>query len=256
MAKLTGKVALVTGSGRGLGRAYALRLAGLGADVVISDVNLESAKEFDEQLTADTVMDEVHSLGCRSIGVQADVSNRSEVDEMFEQILEEFGQIDILVNNAGGGLKLAGDPTGDEQFAYTMQINLMSAVYCCQAASVPMKNQKNGKIINISSLAGLRAGDGGPPYSIAKAGITQYTKVLALELGPFGINVNCIAPSYILTSRKVADGMDQNSELIENIALRRLGTPEDCAKVIEFLATDLSDYVSGQCIPVCGGVMI
>ena len=257
MDKLKGKVALVTGSGRGLGRAYALRLAGLGADVVINDMDLESAKQYDEGLTAATVMDEVRNLGCRSLGIQADVSKKTEVEAMFGRILHEFGRLDILVNNAGGGLKPPGEPSEEEVFSYIMEINLMSTVYCCQAASAPMKSQGSGKIVNISSLAGLRARGGGPPYSIAKAGIAHYTRVLAAEFGPYGVNVNCIAPAFIMSSRKIAEGMGRSgSDETDRVALGRLGTPEDCAKVVEFLTTDLSDYVTGQCISVCGGVVI
>ncbi len=257
MDKLKGKVALVTGSGRGLGRAYALRLAGLGADVVINDVDLESAKEFNEELSAATVMDEVRNLGGRSLGIVAEVSKKAEVEAMFEQILSEFGRLDILVNNAGGGLRPAGEVSEEEIFNFVMDINLMSAVHCCEVASEPMKGQGSGKIVNISSLAGLRGTEGGAPYSIAKAGIAHYTRLLAAQLGPHGVNVNCIAPGYIMSSRKVAQGMGKDGDtLSDKVALRRLGTPEDCAKVVEFLCTDLSDYVTGQCIPVCGGVVL
>jgi NAD(P)-dependent dehydrogenase (short-subunit alcohol dehydrogenase family) len=257
MGKLQGKVALVTGSGRGLGRAYALRLAGLGADVVINDVDLESAKQYSEGLTAATVMDEVRQLGRRSLGVQADVSKAEEAATVLDLTLDEFGRLDILVNNAGGGLSPPGDPTEEERFRFVMDINLMSAVHCCQAASEPMKAQGSGKIVNISSLCGLTGTEGGASYSIAKAGIAHYTRVLAAQLGPHGVNVNCIAPGYILSSRKIAEGMGGPGDgSSERIPLRRHGTPEDCARVVEFLATDLSDYVTGQCISVCGGLAI
>ncbi len=140
--KLAGKVALVTGSGRGLGRAYALHLARLGADVVINDVNLRSAREFDEPLGAETVMAEIEALGRRSLGVEADVSNKDAVDGMFEEILGKFGRIDILVNNAGGNLRHEGSDDSasgapPERMQFIMDINLNSAIYCCQAASRP-----------------------------------------------------------------------------------------------------------------------
>ena len=256
MNKLTDKVALVTGAGRGLGRAYALRLAQLGADVVINDVNLASAKQYGEKLSADTVVEEIRDLGGRSFGMEADVSQKAAAAEVVERIVDAWGHLDILVNNAGGGLHPPGQPSEEEYFRFIMEINLMSAVHCCLAAKEPMQRQRSGKIINISSLAGLRGTEGGPPYSIAKAGVAHYTKVLAKELGPYGINVNCIAPGYILSSRKIAEGMGAGEGAANHIPLGRFGEPEDCAKVVEFLATDLSDYVTGQCISVCGGVAI
>ena len=136
-----------------------------------------------------------------------------------------------------------------------MDINLNSAIYCCQAASHAMKEQRSRRIVNIASQAGLWSGrnGGAMPYKLAKAGVAHYTRVLAAELGPYGINVNSIAPGFIASSRTVRYWNTAGSDLTEQIALRRVGTPEEAAKVIEFLVTDLSDYVTGQCIPVCGG---
>ena len=256
MNKLTDKIALVTGAGRGLGRSYALRLARLGADVAVNDVNLASAQQYGEELSAATVMDEIRNLGCRSLGLEADVSQKAAAAEVVDHIVREWGRLDILVNNAGGGLHLPGEPSEEEYFRFIVEINLMSAVHCCLAAKGPMQHQRSGKIINISSLAGLRGTEGGPPYSIAKAGVAHYTKVLAKELGPYGVNVNCIAPGYILSARKIAEGMGSGESAADHIPLGRFGQPEDCAKVVEFLATDLSDYVTGQCISVCGGIAI
>lgn len=263
LLKLEGKVALVTGSARGLGRAYGLRLASLGADVVVNDINLDAANEHGEELTAPTVMDEVRNLGRRSLGIQADVSKRAEVDAMFRHVLDEFGRLDILVNNAGGSLRPGpgwASSASEEDFRYIMDINLMSTIFC-QAASVPMKRQRGGKIVNVASQAGLRAGveGGSAPYSVAKARVIHYTRILAAELGPYGVNVNCLAPAWVLSSRAIAQGRgrpEAREALERQIALRRLGTPEDCAKVLEFLVTDLSDYVTGQCISVCGGYVL
>ena len=138
-----------------------------------------------------------------------------------------------------------------------MDINLMSTVHCCEAAKAPMMRQGSGRIVNISSLCGLRGTEGGAPYSIAKAGVAHYTRLLAAQLGRHGVNANCIAPGFIMSSRKIAEGMGRSGNgTTGRVALRRLGTPEDCAKVVEFLVTDLSDYVTGQCISVCGGVVI
>src|ERR1700722_20194032 len=160
MGKLSGKVALVTGAGRGLGRAYALRLAELGANVVVNDIHLDSAKEFDEQLTAATVMAECETFGVRSIGIEADVTINDEVRSMFQAILSTFGRIDILVNNAGGVLRPVergyAAEVPEDDWRFIMDVNLTSTVFCCQAAAVPMKEQKGGKIVNIGSQAGSR----------------------------------------------------------------------------------------------------
>ena len=258
--KLAGKVALVTGSGRGLGRAYALHLAKLGADVVINDVNLNSAQEFHEQLNAPTVMAEIEAMGRRSLGVQADVTNQDAVDGMVEEIAGAFGRLDILVNNAGGNLRHEGaddnaSTSPPERYQYIMDINLTSCILCCQAASRLMKAQGTGKIVNVASQAGLWSGrnGGGMAYKVAKAGVAHYTRILAAELGPFGVNVNCIAPGFIASSRTRSFWDKAGNDLTDQIALRRVGQPEEAAKVIEFLTTDLSDYVTGQCIPICGG---
>ena len=249
--KLKGKVALVTGAGRGLGRAYALHLAKLGADVVVNDISLRAHEEYDEAITAESVPDEITALGVRGLGIEADVTKADQVQAMVAQIVDEFGQLDILVNNAGGAL------FGDD-FPKTLDVNLMGTVHCCQAVAPVMKRQRSGKIVNVGSQAGI-IGHRGSPYSVAKAGIIHYTRGLAAELGPYQINVNCIAPGYILSSRAIAQGRaeeETQTRLASQIALGRLGMPDDCAKVIEFLVTDLSDYVTGQTIPVCGGYVL
>lgn len=262
-AKLAGKVALVTGSGRGLGRAYALRLARLGADVVINDITMDAARQYDEELTAPTVMDEVRAIGGRSLGIVADITEQSAVNEMVEQVLAEFGHLDILVNNAGGSLVPGpsyASSVPEQDFRRMLDINLMGTIFCCQAAAKPMKEQRSGKIVNVGSQAGLRSqGGGGTSYAVAKAAIQHYTRKLASDLGPYNINVNCIAPAWILSSRAIAGGRNSpetRARLEAEIALRRLGTPEDCARVVEFLTTDLSDYITGQVISVCGGVCL
>ena len=266
MGKLTGKVALVTGAGRGLGRAYALRLAALGADLVINDLHLDSAQEFDEELTAVSVPAECQALGVRSIGIEADVTQKDEVIRMFEETLSVFGRIDVLVNNTGGVLRPAergkASSVSEDDWRFILDVNLTSTLFCCQAAAIPMKAQQSGKIINVSSQAGLQGNLAGnvAHYCVAKAGIVEYTRVLAGELGPYNINVNCIAPGLILTSRANKqfnrNSPENRAKAEPHIALRRVGEPEDCAKVVEFLSTDLSDYVTGQCIPVCGGMCL
>jgi NAD(P)-dependent dehydrogenase (short-subunit alcohol dehydrogenase family) len=264
MSKLDGKVAIVTGAGRGLGRAYALHLARLGADVVVNDISMEAHKEYDEQIDAPSVPEEIHQLGRRSLGIVADVTKRAEVDAMVAQTLSQLGRIDILVNNAGGALvpgpSVASEVPVDD-FQRMMDINFWGTVNCCQAVAPAMKAQRYGKIVNVGSQAGLRSqGDGrGTAYSVAKATIHHYTRKLASDLGPHGVYVNAIAPGWILSSRAIASGRgrpESVERLNQEIPLKRLGTPEDCARVVEFLVTDLSDYVTGQIIPVCGGVCL
>lgn len=262
--ELAGKVALVTGGGRALGRGYAHRLAALGADIVINDICLDSAKEFNEELTAETVMAELEALGVRSIGIECSVADRDAVFKMVDQIIDEFGRLDILINNAGG---LAGEvvesfasSVSEEDLRTTIDRNLMGTIFCSQAASEPMKKNGWGRIVNVASQAGMQSQMGGvyASYGAAKAGIIRYTSYLAHELGPYNINVNCIAPAHIETARlrEIVFKYDAIREsTLQQIPLGRLGTVDDCAKVVEFLCTDLSDYVTGQTISICGGAI-
>ncbi|MDE2125832.1 MAG: SDR family oxidoreductase [Armatimonadetes bacterium] len=266
MSKLAGKVAVVTGAGRGLGRAYARRLALLGANVVVNDINLNAAEEFDEILEAASVAAECELSGVKAIGVEADVTVRRDVDRLFSSALSAFGRVDILVNNAGGVLRPAANgkasQVSEDDWRFILDVNLTSTLFCCQAAAVPMQAQRDGSIINVSSQAGVRGNDSGSiaHYCVAKCGIVELTRLLAAELGPQGVRVNCIAPGLILTSRANAQFGRNTPENMAaasaRIPLRRLGMPEDCAGVVEFLATDLSQYVTGQCIPVCGGMVL
>ena len=247
--KLEGRVALVTGAGRGLGRAYALHLAALGADVAVNDISLKAHEEYDEEIGAESVPEEIVEMGVRSKGYETDVTDRSQVAAMVSDIDRTFGRIDILVNNAGGAL------FGRHEFKPMFDLNFHGTVNCCEAAAELMKRQRSGKIVNVGSQAGMLA-SAGRSYATAKAAVIHYTRCLAQELGPYNIHVNCIAPGYILSSRAIAGGRDEGElkeRRVSQIPLGRLGMPKDCAKVIEFLVTDLSDYVTGQVIPVCGG---
>jgi NAD(P)-dependent dehydrogenase (short-subunit alcohol dehydrogenase family) len=263
---LQGQVAIVTGAARGLGRAYALRLAKLGADVVIADVNLESAREFGEELSAPGVPDEVRAVGRRSLGVQADLRKRDGAREVVRATVEQFGRIDILVNNAGGAFtpveRSAASQMPDEDTDLMLDVNYRSALYCCQEALPTMRAQGSGVIVNVATMAALDASRTGgrlAPYAIAKGAVIQLTRFLASEAGPDGIRVNCISPGGMLTQRIKAQaagrGM-QNERELKRIPLRRFGEVEDCANVLEFLVTPLSGYVTGQCISVCGGQVL
>jgi 3-oxoacyl-[acyl-carrier protein] reductase len=265
MGTLSGRVAIVTGAARGLGRAYALRLAKLGADVVICDVNLQGAARIGEQLSAESVMAEVEALGCRSIGIEGDLREQATAQLLVAGTLEAFGRIDILVNNAGVAVaRNSGTLTTDttpEGFDYLIDVNLKSVQLCCAAIAPTMKEQRSGVIVNISSQTGISLLEGGnlAVYGAAKAGVAYLTRTLAAELGPHGIRVNAIAPGIVETERlkrldpAMGVGTDKQREAI---ALRRFGNTEELANVVDFLSTDQSSYVTGQVISVCGGAVL
>jgi NAD(P)-dependent dehydrogenase (short-subunit alcohol dehydrogenase family) len=262
---LAGKVAVVTGGARGLGRAFALRLASLGADVAIVDINLAGAADFGETLSAPTVADEIIGKGRRALGIQADLGRRNEATAAIRKVESELGRIDVLVNCAGGLIapveRSAASIGSDDDAKLLFDANYGSMLYCCQAVVPGMREAGGGVIVNISSQSGVSVYPGGimAAYGAAKAAVTHYTRYLAAEAGPWGIRANCIAPGIIMTSRVAAQaaqrGVGTNTQA-EAIPLRRLGTPEDCAGVLEFLATDLSRYVTGQCICVDGGAVM
>jgi 3-oxoacyl-[acyl-carrier protein] reductase len=263
-------VALVTGAARGLGRGSALRLAGLGADVAVVDRNLKAAQvyEFERaQMTGATVMEECEALGVRALGLEVDLTDRAATEKAVAEVVAALGRIDIAVCNEGGGTVTFADELDSSEPApvdvnttgtasdcpqdtleRVLAINLMTCMYTCMAVAPYMKAQRSGKIVTVSSTAGLDAGGGYHPYGTAKAAILHYTRALAQELGPYNISVNAIAPGIIRTGR-----LGDRAHLANRIPLRREGTIEDCAKVVEFLVTDLSDYVTGRTIPIDGG---
>ncbi|WP_311270153.1 SDR family NAD(P)-dependent oxidoreductase [Sphingobium sp. WCS2017Hpa-17] len=259
---LLGKSAIVTGAARGLGRAYALRLAHLGADVAILDANLRSYEDFEQErvaMTAESTMAEVEGLGRRSLGLEVDVTQSNAVTAAIDEVAANFGTVDILVCNAGGGLGTPAETGGsvieDDVLDAVIRRNLYGTMYCCRAAAAHMKRQGSGRIVTKSSLGAKRPEiEGGyAHYGAAKGGIESYTRYLAQELGPFGITVNCIAPGVIRTGRTAPIHDSMGSEAVKKISLRRFGSPDDCAGAVEFLVTDLGSYVSGATIPVDGG---
>jgi len=250
--KLLHRVALVTGAGRGIGRAIALRFSQEGAAVIVNDVELA--------YTTDTV-ERLKERGGEVMAVKGDVANREEVDSMFERAAQRFGRLDILVNNAGIRRDAALAEMSEEEWDAVINVHLKGSFNCARAAQRYMVQQSYGRIINISSpVPPALGGEGQLNYSSASAGVEGLTRALALELGRYNINVNCIAPDFIDTemTRKAArrEGMyldDLKRFAVAGIPLRRLGTPKDVANVALFLASDESSFVSGQVLYVRGG---
>jgi 3-oxoacyl-[acyl-carrier protein] reductase len=263
MKKLQGKNVLVTGGARGLGRSYALHLASLGANIGIIDINLKSYEDFATEkalLTAETVMDEVAAMGQKSAGAVADVSDTQQVKRAVDEIIEKLGPLDVVVCNAGGGSGAMTDNRASsldmEQYRIVLERNLTGTINTVLAVAPGMKERRSGKIITVTSHVGQAATSNGCycHYSIAKAAILHYTMLLAQDLGEYDINVNAISPGFIATGRMAAGFKAAGEEkFLDALAMKRFGTPEECAKVIEFLATDLSDYVTGACVEVTGG---
>ena len=273
--KLSGKTALITGGARGLGRGYALHLAGLGAAIAVIDRNLNAAEvyEFERQLlTAETVMAECEALGVRAIGLKSDLTDRKATEAAVKQVAETMGSIDIAVCNAGGGPVTFADErkpreganetldevtigtpsdTPEHMLSRVLEINVNTCMNTCMAVAPYMKKKGYGKIVTVSSTAGVDAKGEYHPYGLSKAAIIHYTRALAQELGPYNITVNAIAPGIIRTGR-----LGDRAEMAkERVPLRREGTIEDCAKVVEFLTTDMSDYVTGRTIIIDGGML-
>jgi 3-oxoacyl-[acyl-carrier protein] reductase len=261
MSQLTGHVAAVTGAGRGLGAAYALRLATLGAAIAVLDIDLHSYEHYEreiEELGGQTVTDAIAALGVPALGVEVDLTDSDATDKAFETVREKLGAVDILVANAGGGsMGVTAQPPASQltsgEIRAVVERNLYSTMFSCSAVAPGMKSLGRGKIVTVGSDAGLAPTIDGTMahYGAAKAAIIIYTKYLAQELGQYGITVNCIAPGYISTGR-VMKALEETGleEVQSHIALRRIGTPEDCARVIEFLTTGLSDYVTGAVVEI------
>ncbi len=247
MIDISGKTALVTGGGRGIGREIALKLANAGADVSISDI---------DKSTAEKTKEVIESLGRKSLALEADVSNGESVNSMVSNFLEYFGKIDILINNAGitrDGLILR---MKENDWDAVLNVNLKSCFLCCKAIAKPMIRAQKGKIVNIASVVGLMGNAGQVNYSASKAGMIGLTKTLAREFAGRSINVNAVAPGFIESAMtdKLSDQNKQN--FIDRIPMKKLGQPEDIANAVLFLVSPLSDYITGQTITIDGGLVM
>ena len=246
MKLLEGKVAVVTGAARGIGKAIALEFAKEGADVAFTDLVIDDNGKATEA--------EIAALGVRAKGYASNAANFEETHKVVEEIVREFGRIDILVNNAGitkDGLMMR---MTEAQWDAVLTVNLKSAFNFIHATVPVMARQKSGSIINMSSVVGVSGNAGQCNYSASKAGMIGLAKSIAKEMGPRGIRANCIAPGFIITDMTNQLSDEIKEAWCKQIPLRRGGTPEDVAKVALFLASDLSSYVSGQVIHCCGAM--
>lgn len=243
--RLTGKVALVTGASRGLGKAIALQLAEEGAQVVVNYA--KSAEKAGE------VVEAIQSAGGNALAMQADVSNFEEVEKMVDDIYEKFERVDILVNNAGINRDELLMSMEKEDWDAVINTNLGGLFNCTKAVAKYMMLQKSGRIINISSIAGERGGRGQSNYAASKGGVNAFTRSVAMELAPKKITVNAIAPGVVETEMSSAVIRRAKDQILNSIALKRFGQAEEVAKVVTFLASDDSSYITGEVIRVDGG---
>ena len=244
---LKDKVALITGGGRGIGKAIAIAFAKEGADIVIGDVN---------QLDAENTCREIEGLGRKTLPLVMDVTDFAKVEEAVNKILDKFGKVDILVNNAGITKDNLLLRMSDADWDAVIKVNLKGTFNCTKAVSRPMIKQRCGKIVNIASIIGIIGNPGQANYSASKAGIIALTKTAAKELASRNINVNAVAPGFIQTEMTAKLPEDLKLKMKQVIPMDKFGTPEDVAAVCLFLASESSSYITGQTIVVDGGMVM
>lgn len=244
--QLQGRVALVTGAGRGIGEATAKLLAANGATVVCADIQ--------EDLIA-KVVDDIKSAGGQAGAARLDVTNKEEVKTIFGQIVKKYDRFDILINNAGITRDELAMRMSEESFDRVVKINLHGTFFPCQAAIIPMRKNRWGRIVNTASVAAL-GNPGQANYSASKGAVISLTKTLALELAKSGITVNAVAPGAILTPMLEQLPEDVRSQYIAQIPVGRFGTPEEIAKIHYFFCSDAADYITGQVLFVDGGMSV
>jgi 3-oxoacyl-[acyl-carrier protein] reductase len=247
MKLLAGKTALITGASRGIGKEIALRFAHEGADIAIT--NIADDEEFK------SAVKEIETVGVKARGYVFNVAGFAESQKFVEEIVKDFGKVDILVNNAGITRDTLLMRMTEDQWDAVIAVNLKSVFNLTKAVLQPMLKQKGGSIINMSSVVGVSGNAGQSNYSASKAGIIGFTKSIAKEVGSRNIRVNAIAPGFIITEMTDKLPVDVKNEWINKIPLKRGGTPADVANTALYLASELSSYVSGQTIHVCGGML-
>ncbi len=247
MEGFEGKVAVVTGAARGIGRAIAEDLAARGADVAVCDLQKEWLDESVAAITA---------KGRRALALAVDVGDGEAVNACIKEVMDVFGRIDIMVNNAGITKDTLLMRMSDQEWDDVLRVNLKGTFLFTRAVARPMLKQRSGAIINIASIIGLIGNAGQANYAASKAGVIALTKSTAKELASRGVRVNSIAPGFI--SSKMTDALSQEvrDQMLANIPLARFGGPEDIAKAVAFLASDEAGYVTGQCLSVNGGMVM
>jgi 3-oxoacyl-[acyl-carrier protein] reductase len=258
---LAGKVALVTGAGRGLGRAFAERLASLGASVAIHGMRENGPAEYGEGSTLTATADEVAAAhGVRTVSVRGDLTLGADIERVVETTIRSLGPIDLLVHNAGGDIAAAGgkpDPNDavnirEEDVRAVLDRNLLSTILTCQAVARRMMERRQGRIVTIGSVAAFKGRTNGSIYAVAKAGMTHYTRCLADQLRPYDITVNCIAPGDTRTGRFMGTRAVDQNRLVESGTLDRIATVDEVARVVEVFTGPLGAFVSGQVLRVDG----
>lgn len=239
------KIAFVTGAGQGIGKTIALTLAQHGADVVVADIN---------EATVSTVAHEIEALGRRALSLGLDVVNLAACEEAIKKTIDAFGKLDILVNNAGITRDMVLLRMKEEQWDQVIAVNLKGTFNCTKAAIRHMFRNKYGRIVNISSVTGAMGNPGQANYSASKAAVMGFTKAVAREYAHCGITVNAVAPGFIKTAMTDAIPEKEREAMIAMIPAQKLGTPEDVAHIVCFLASDLASYITGQVIHVNGGL--
>ena len=247
MFDFSGQIALVTGSGQGIGKRLALALAAQGATVVTNDITANYADE---------TLEEIRANGGDGLAITADVSNGEQVDDMVKAVIDKYGKIDILVNNAGTTRDNLIVRMPEEEYDFILRVNLKSAWLCSKAVTRPMMRKKYGRIVNMASASGLMGQVGQTNYSTSKAGMVGLTKALAREVASRGITVNAVAPGFIATALTEKMQQDILEELVKFIPAGRVGTVEDVTNAVMFLAAPASNYITGQVLSVDGGLVM